>query len=323
MCQLLEYKGYPLPKFIQDSCVIVADNSLKSVEELEAQDYEADAAKLQEYIRRGTPADLRRANDLMKKMSGFFPDREKKYVKEQEQMFQHIQDDVFMLIEVLDSIKPGDLPPSSNLRAKTLFSNCLLNQKKLREIISNESDDESLDQLLFLNDILTDAVDKYNRMEAGIYEEAPSPKVEQEINLIDTGAEGAEGQGEENEHPFIQLQGLALEDSKALVPLANSSIQLSSAFSSKIPSDNLINFSAISTSTPMSTAPTNTPTTTILTAPASSSAFTTQFNNSYSLQMSRSAALPPPTQPKKEIDAFEMLESSVKSELLQQYVKKS
>lgn len=37
-------KGYPLPKFIQDSCVIVADNSLKSVEELEAQDYEADAA---------------------------------------------------------------------------------------------------------------------------------------------------------------------------------------------------------------------------------------------------------------------------------------
>lgn len=45
--------------------------ALKSPEELEEEDRAAQAAKLQELIRRGTPKDLAAANDLMKVMTGF------------------------------------------------------------------------------------------------------------------------------------------------------------------------------------------------------------------------------------------------------------
>ncbi len=44
---------------------------MKTKDELQAEDRSAQEAKLQELLRRGTPADLQAANDLMKVMSGF------------------------------------------------------------------------------------------------------------------------------------------------------------------------------------------------------------------------------------------------------------
>ena len=45
--------------------------TLKSAEEMEEEERAAQAAKLQELIRRGTPADLQEANQLMKIMAGY------------------------------------------------------------------------------------------------------------------------------------------------------------------------------------------------------------------------------------------------------------
>lgn len=93
----ISYKGYRFPRLREnDTKVMKASTVMKTKEELEKEDHEAQSAvsvtvrccslcvesvsmdyflsimqKLQELLRRGTPADLKIANDLMKQMTGF------------------------------------------------------------------------------------------------------------------------------------------------------------------------------------------------------------------------------------------------------------
>lgn len=71
MHRLLTYKGYRFPALdSRAKGVLNPENNLQSPEELEEEDRAAQAAKLQELIRRGTPRDLEQAQELMKIMSG-------------------------------------------------------------------------------------------------------------------------------------------------------------------------------------------------------------------------------------------------------------
>lgn len=71
MHKLLTYKGYRFPSLdARSKGVLNPENALQTPEELEEEDRSAQAAKLQELIRRGTPRDLEQAQELMKVMSG-------------------------------------------------------------------------------------------------------------------------------------------------------------------------------------------------------------------------------------------------------------
>lgn len=72
MYRLLEFKGYRFPKVqenVLNSSEPVAD--LKTEEQLEYEDNINNGVKLEELIRKGTPAALAEANDMMKLMSGY------------------------------------------------------------------------------------------------------------------------------------------------------------------------------------------------------------------------------------------------------------
>jgi ADP-ribosylation factor-binding protein GGA len=76
---------------------------LKSAEELEAEDREAQSAKLQELIRRGTPRDLAAAQDLMKSLAGADPDAKPDYRSQALTDLNKLEQKVILLNEMLDN----------------------------------------------------------------------------------------------------------------------------------------------------------------------------------------------------------------------------
>lgn len=72
MHRLLSFKGYSFPEVnTDDAAVLNPTDTLRSAQEIEEEEREAQSAKLQELIRRATPADLQEANRLMGIMSGY------------------------------------------------------------------------------------------------------------------------------------------------------------------------------------------------------------------------------------------------------------
>ncbi len=73
MIKLLGYKGYMFPDIKAEHAMGFSfqDNTIKSKEEMEKEEQAAMGIKLQELLRRATPAALEEANTLMKKMAGY------------------------------------------------------------------------------------------------------------------------------------------------------------------------------------------------------------------------------------------------------------
>jgi ADP-ribosylation factor-binding protein GGA len=86
--------------------VFVMNNSqnLKSAEELEEEDREAQSAKLQELIRRGTPRDLAAAQELMKSLAGANPDAKPDYRTQALTELNKLETKVILLNEMLDNV---------------------------------------------------------------------------------------------------------------------------------------------------------------------------------------------------------------------------
>lgn len=78
--------------------------NLKSAEELEEEDREAQAAKLQELIRRGTPRDLAAAQELMKNLSGANPESKPDYRQQALTELNKLESKVILLNEMLDNV---------------------------------------------------------------------------------------------------------------------------------------------------------------------------------------------------------------------------
>jgi ADP-ribosylation factor-binding protein GGA len=77
---------------------------IKSPEELENEDREAQSAKLQELIRRGTPRDLAAAQELMKSLAGANPDAKPDYRSQSLSELAKLQSKVVLLNELLDNV---------------------------------------------------------------------------------------------------------------------------------------------------------------------------------------------------------------------------
>jgi hypothetical protein len=75
---------------------------------MEEEEREAQSAKLQELIRRGTPADLQEANRLMKVMAGYDTRHKTDYRAKAAEEVAKVQEKAKILEEMLQSQAPGD-----------------------------------------------------------------------------------------------------------------------------------------------------------------------------------------------------------------------
>lgn len=82
----------------------LCDQNLKTAEELENEDREAQSAKLQELIRRGTPRDLAQAQELMKTLAGANPDAKPDYRTQALTELNKLESKVILLNEMLDNV---------------------------------------------------------------------------------------------------------------------------------------------------------------------------------------------------------------------------
>lgn len=103
MHRLLTFKGYRFRDAPRADTTLEVASNLKSAEELESEDREAQSAKLQELIRRGTPRDLAAAQELMKSLAGANPDAKPDYRSQALTELNKLEQKVILLNEMLDN----------------------------------------------------------------------------------------------------------------------------------------------------------------------------------------------------------------------------
>lgn len=82
---------------------------------MEEEEKEAQSAKLQELIRRGTPADLQEANRLMKVMAGFDNRHKTDYRAKAAEEVAKVQQKAKILEEMLQNQQAGGGPPEGDV----------------------------------------------------------------------------------------------------------------------------------------------------------------------------------------------------------------
>lgn len=190
MHRLLTYKGYTFPEVkAEDASVLNPSDNLKSIAEIQKEEQIAQAAKLQELVRRGRPSDLKEANKLMKVMAGFKDDNQVESRAQVASDLDRLRRKADIFSEMLANAEStGSLDPSDETLVE-LFSSLKVAQPKIQKIIEEEQDDEeAVQDLLKLNDIVNSLVQKYEFLKAGDINSASQVKVssnQQSLSLID------------------------------------------------------------------------------------------------------------------------------------------
>ncbi|SPQ24668.1 c20686a7-a84c-403d-83a5-f6f780e231a6 [Thermothielavioides terrestris] len=201
MHRLLSYKGYTFPEVRrEDAAVLNPSDNLKSAEEMEEEEREAQSAKLQELIRRGTPEALREANQLMKVMAGYDTRSKVDYRAKAAEEVAKIQQKARLLEERLEAFKPGDKMVDGDVFSE-LAAALSSAQPKIQKMCEEESDDhEAVAKLLEINDSIHRTVERYKLLKKGDIEGA------QRIAKGAPVATGrAKGTGAANELSLIDL----------------------------------------------------------------------------------------------------------------------
>ncbi|KAJ3484739.1 hypothetical protein NLI96_g5437 [Meripilus lineatus] len=196
MHRLLTFKGYRFRDFPrQQQNTVAAAANLKTAEELENEDREAQSAKLQELIRRGTPRDLAQAQELMKSLAGANPDAKPDYKSQALTELNKLESKVILLNEMLDNV---DVSRGERFATGDVYdqvASILKNARpKIQGWISNaETDDsESLgnasvlppdvlssclpsDTFLQINDQINTVLNRYESFKKGDYVAASNP----------------------------------------------------------------------------------------------------------------------------------------------------
>ncbi|ROW15652.1 hypothetical protein VPNG_02070 [Cytospora leucostoma] len=199
MHRLLSYKGYTFPEVRRDDAAVLnPSDNLKSAEEMEEEEREAQSAKLQELIRRGTPEDLQEANRLMKIMAGYDTRSKVDYRAKAAEDVSKIQAKAKLLEERLEAFRPGDRMTDGDV-FEELASALQSAQPKIQKMCEEESDDhEAVARLFEINDSIHRTVERYKLMKKGDLEgaskiargehvasKAAVKSAAQELNLID------------------------------------------------------------------------------------------------------------------------------------------
>ncbi|KAI5466462.1 VHS domain-containing protein [Mariannaea sp. PMI_226] len=173
MHRLLSYKGYVFPEVRrEDAAVLNPSDNLKSAEEMEEEEREAQSAKLQELIRRGTPEDLQEANRLMKVMAGYDTRSKTDYRAKAAEDVAKIQAKARLLEERLEAFTEGDTMQDGDVFSE-LAAALSSAQPKIQKMCEEESDDhEAVAKLLEINDSIHRTVERYKLMKKGDIEGA-------------------------------------------------------------------------------------------------------------------------------------------------------
>ncbi|KAL7892896.1 VHS domain-containing protein [Trichoderma sp. SZMC 28014] len=210
MHRLLSYKGYMFPEVRrEDAAVLNPSDNLKSAEEMEQEEREAQSAKLQELIRRGAPEDLQEANRLMKVMAGYDTRSKTDYRAKAAEDVGKIQAKARLLEERLEAFRPGDKMEDGDVFSE-LAAALQSAQPKIQKMCEEESDDhEAVARLLEINDSIHRTVERYKLMKKGdmdgaakIAAGAPPPShsgapasAANELSLIDFDGDAAQSNG--------------------------------------------------------------------------------------------------------------------------------
>ncbi|KAI9934178.1 hypothetical protein AWENTII_008573 [Aspergillus wentii] len=167
MHRLLLYKGYIFPEIRhEDAAVLNPSDNLRSAEEMEEEEREAQSAKLQELIRRGTPADLQEANRLMKVMAGYDNRHKTDYRAKAAEEVAKVQQKAKILEEMLQSHQPGDRIEGDVFEE---LANALQSaHPKIQKMCEEESEDpEAVHKLLEINDSIHRTIERYKLVKKG------------------------------------------------------------------------------------------------------------------------------------------------------------
>ncbi|KAK0221926.1 VHS domain-containing protein [Armillaria fumosa] len=194
MHRLLTFKGYRFRDLPQQAPSLATAANLKTAEELEEEDREAQSAKLQELIRRGTPRDLAAAQELMKSLAGANPDAKPDYKTQALSDLNKLESKVILLNEMLDNVDTarGERIVSGDVYEQ-VASILSAARPKIQKWISDAEthDPESLDTFLQINDQINTALDRYEAYKKGDYATAANPiptelsSARNDLSLID------------------------------------------------------------------------------------------------------------------------------------------
>lgn len=165
MHRLLKYKGYSFPKIQEEHLAVMRPNDqLKSASEIQKEQEIAQAAKLEELIRRGRPEDLREANKLMKVMAGFKEDN----IIQAKQTINNELNKLRRKADLLNEMLSSDQPDLSSESIEELYSALKVAKPKFQKIIEEEHEDDNLVQgLLNFNDTVNQLLEKYDLLKIG------------------------------------------------------------------------------------------------------------------------------------------------------------
>ncbi|KPV72647.1 uncharacterized protein RHOBADRAFT_55739 [Rhodotorula graminis WP1] len=169
MHRLLSYKGYRFPNVDRRAAqVLNPTENLQTPGELEEEDREAQAAKLQELIRRGSPKDLAAAQELMKIMAGAEPEKKPNYEEQVSKELDRVQQRVLLLNEMLNNANPRERFVEGDAYDQ-IAQKCRHVQPKLQKWIADsaENDPDSMDRLLLINDLINQVLKRYDAFKAG------------------------------------------------------------------------------------------------------------------------------------------------------------
>ncbi|KAF9049622.1 VHS-domain-containing protein [Hymenopellis radicata] len=184
MHRLLMFKGYRFRDAQQRQPSLSSASNLKTAEELEEEDRDAQSAKLQELIRRGTPRDLAAAQELMKSLAGANPDAKPDYRSQALNDLAKLESKVILLNEMLDNV---DTSRGERMVAGDVYeqvaSILTAARPKIQKWISDAEthDSESLDTFLQINDQINTSLNRYDAFKRGDYAAAANP-VPQELS---------------------------------------------------------------------------------------------------------------------------------------------
>ncbi|KAF2738244.1 ADP-ribosylation factor-binding protein GGA1 [Polyplosphaeria fusca] len=187
MHRLLSYKGYMFPEIRQeDAAVLNPSDNLRSAEEMEEEEKEAQSAKLQELIRRGGPQDLQEANKLMKVMAGYDNRNKTDWRAKAAEEVSRIQQKARLLEDMLQGYKPGDTIKEGDV-FEELASALQSAHPKIQKMCEEESEDtEAVAKLFEINDSINRTIERYKLFKKGDIEAA---------NRIPKGTLGHSGAG--------------------------------------------------------------------------------------------------------------------------------
>lgn len=171
MYRLLEYKGYIFPEFNPEDGYVLNDdeNAIRTASEIEQEERDAQQAKLQELIRRGTPRDLQEANRLMGVLTGYKKNDqdEDNYRAEAAKDLERLKRKADLLDEMMKNVQQGH-PVSTDEVYVEIVSSLRSARPKIERMVGEESEDhEGTQRLLALNDYITSLLEKYDLLQKG------------------------------------------------------------------------------------------------------------------------------------------------------------